>query len=159
VIHNDGAADLEIFGLTVNNALFTSTTPATIAPNQSRSFTITFSPDASGIQDGLVSIFNNDTTASSHTFAITADVQGASGNPAISEFEINGNDANVTFTSIPGETYSIKKSTTLQTNSWNTIPGYGNITGSATPQTINLMNVINSSSDPKAFFRLERNNP
>ncbi len=64
-----------------------------------------------------------------------------------------------TFTSIPGETYSIKKSTTLQSNSWNTVPGYGNIVGSSTPQTINLLNVIDITNDPKAYFRLEKNNP
>ncbi|MGJ8726425.1 MAG: choice-of-anchor D domain-containing protein [Roseibacillus sp.] len=157
IIHNDGDADLEIFGLTVNNALYLNTTPSTVPAGQQRPFNITLSPDVSGVQDGVVSIFNNDTTASSYTFAITADIQPATGSLAITEFEITGSNANVTFTSIPGSTYSIKKSTTLESGSWNTVPGQGNIVGSATPQTINLLNVIDPIADPKAYFRLEKN--
>ena len=156
-IHNDGDADLEVAGVIVNNALYTNTTPATIPEGESRTFTITLEPSLAGQQDGVVSIFTNDPTASSFTFSITADVQVADGDLAITEFEIDGDDANVTFTSIPGETYSIKKSTTLETGSWNTVPGHGDIAGSATPQTINLMDVIDPDNDPKAFFRLERN--
>ncbi|WP_411847479.1 choice-of-anchor D domain-containing protein [Roseibacillus persicicus] len=157
VIHNDGDADLEIYGLTVNNAVYTNTTPATIPPGQQRPFNVTLSTDLSGVQDGVVSIFSNDTTASSYTFAITAEIEEATGSLAITGFDINGNDASVTFTSIPGESYSIKKSTTLGANSWVTVPGFGNIAGSNSPQTINLPNIINLPTDPKAFFRLEKN--
>jgi len=157
IIHNDGAADLEIFGLTVNNAVYTNTTPATITPGQSRPFNITLIPSVGGTQDGVVSIFTNDPATSSFTFAVTAEVQPNSDGPGISNIEIDGDDANITFTSLPGETYSIKKSTTLQSGSWNTVPGFGNIAGAASPQTVNLVDVIDTDTDPIAFFRLEKN--
>ena len=88
---------------------------------------------------------------------MTADVQAAEENLAITSFEIDGNNASITFTPNAGESYSLRTSNTLDAGSWTTVPGYGNITGSSSSQTLNLVNVINTSNNAKTFFRLERN--
>ena len=156
-ILNEGDADLEINALVVNNTLYTNTTPTTIAPDQSRTFTITFDPSEAGIQNGTVSIFTNDPTSSSYTFAITAEVLETEENLAVTGFEINGRNANITFTSNPGETYSIQMNTTLIPSDWDTVPGFGNISGSSSPQSFQLSDVIAPETNPRAFFRLQRN--
>jgi hypothetical protein len=59
-ITNDGAADLDISSISVDNGQFTvPATVTTIAPNTTLDFTVTYAPTSDGPTTGLVSIQSN----------------------------------------------------------------------------------------------------
>ena len=61
-IYNRGAANLQVTNITSNNTRFTLTAPVnfTLAPGDSNTVNVKFSPTAAGSQTGTVTITNND---------------------------------------------------------------------------------------------------
>jgi hypothetical protein len=71
-IYNNGNTLLTINGIISSNMSFDiSGIPASVAPNSSASFTVTFSPTAIGIENGTITITNDDCDESNYDFAVT----------------------------------------------------------------------------------------
>ncbi|MFN8344324.1 MAG: choice-of-anchor D domain-containing protein [Spirosomataceae bacterium] len=90
-IQNTGTAALIITEITVNNAKFTvgSLSPAGPIPaNGSANFTVTFSPTATGTQNAVITISNNDCDEAVYDFAVT----GSSPAPTPNALHFDGAD-------------------------------------------------------------------
>ncbi|MBK1835448.1 choice-of-anchor D domain-containing protein [Roseibacillus ishigakijimensis] len=154
-IRNTGDTLLEIYAISTVNNHYTATTPAAIAEGSQETFTVTFDPAEAGSQQGQISIFSNDPTASQFTFAVTAEVTATNtSDPEVTAMEIDGDDIILTANLPEGRTFSLMQSTTLQENSWSTVPGHANLSGSADAVEITLSDFIDSAENPRLFFRL-----
>ncbi|MBK9337223.1 MAG: choice-of-anchor D domain-containing protein [Lewinellaceae bacterium] len=74
VVHNTGNTNLSVSSAAGDNPRFSvsSLSPAgVIAPGQSASFTVTFSPTANGTQNATITVLNDDCDESIYTFAVT----------------------------------------------------------------------------------------
>ena len=71
-IQNTGNSVLNITSIASSNAKYSiSGIPASVAPNSSASFSVTFTPTGIGTENGTITITNNDCDESSYDFAIT----------------------------------------------------------------------------------------
>lgn len=157
-IENTGTANLEIYGISSSNGIFTvtQTSSPNIAAAGSRTFTVTMTPTGAGLHSALITIFNNDSAASPFTFTVRANVQGSAVPFAMRSFSIDGTDLHFSYTAPPGVSYRLRRSPTMLPGSWTTVPGYSSMGSAAVPQTIVISDIINPAL-PKDFFRLEQN--
>ncbi|MBL7796806.1 MAG: DUF1573 domain-containing protein, partial [Saprospiraceae bacterium] len=107
-IQNTGGADLNVSGVSSNNGLFTvgTLTPASPIPaGMSATFTVTFSPVATGVQNATITIANDDCDEDPYTFSVT-------GNGVILDYTITttGNNIVITDNSGNGETLDVSES-------------------------------------------------
>lgn len=73
VIQNNGNTLLNISAITSSNARFSiSGIPASVAANSTASFTVTFEPLAIGVENGIITIYNDDCDEGVYDFAVTA---------------------------------------------------------------------------------------
>ena len=71
-IQNTGNDVLTITNITSNNATFVvSNVPTTVAANSSATFTLTFTPTATGAQNATITVLNNDCDEANYTFNIS----------------------------------------------------------------------------------------
>ena len=71
-IQNTGNDVLTITGITSNNSTFVvSNVPATVAINGSATFTVTFTPTATGAQNAIITLLNNDCDEANYNFNIS----------------------------------------------------------------------------------------
>ncbi|AXE18440.1 hypothetical protein DR864_12095 [Runella rosea] len=73
-VQNTGSSPLNISSIVSNNGLFVVsglTLPATITAGGSATFTVTFSPTATGVQNATITVNNNDCDEAVYDFAVT----------------------------------------------------------------------------------------
>jgi hypothetical protein len=70
-IENTGSGTLTISSITSNNARFVvSNIPPSVAGNSTATFTVTFNPTAAGVQNGTITINNDDCDEAAYDFAV-----------------------------------------------------------------------------------------
>ena len=71
-IQNTGNEALTLTNITSNNATFVvSNVPTTVAANSLATFTVTFTPTATGAQNATITVLNNDCDEANYTFTIS----------------------------------------------------------------------------------------
>ncbi|YCM42905.1 choice-of-anchor D domain-containing protein [Verrucomicrobiaceae bacterium 227] len=129
----------------------------TLAPGASQDFTITLTPTSTSNRIAQFHLVTNDPLRRDFTFPLLGNVPrppASSPEAKISAFVMSGTEAGITFLSEPGIDYRLRYSPSLEGRSWQDVPGVGVIHGSATPQILRILDLIDLKV-PGRFYRIE----
>ena len=156
-IANASSQKLNLFAISTNHPSFllTRVPETSVASFGGAEFDITFTPTSAGVADGVVTVLSDDPLNSSYTFAIRATATGRSIPAEITDFDVGSSD--ITIQSAPGLSYKLTSSANLAAGTWQTLPGYGNIITTGSPQQFSLIGLIDVEAAPRLFIRLEEN--
>ncbi len=153
-ITNNGQADLNISSIDVVNLPgaidFTATT---VAPGASIDFTVTLSPDAPTIGTHTIEIFSNDPNQSPFSFDLALLGVDPARPIVVTDFQVLGENLEITFQADPNKTYRIAYSNDLKT--WARPASLSGIPGDLSPQSYLITGV--ASQSPRTFLRIEEN--
>lgn len=154
-MRNRGGANLiNIQGASGNPAATVTGVNSSLAPELNDSFTVSFDPSQPGLQTAIIGILSNDPNEAPYLFSVQLEVTPSDDTPpAITSFNLSPGNGSATFDTIPGSTYRLTISTSLEGN-WVQVPGTGTITGDGNPASITFTPA--PSADIKRFYRLER---
>ena len=128
-----------------------------LAPGESHEFSITITPTQSSNRVALFNLITTDPQRRLFTFPLlgnTGPSPGPPNRPSLSSLVLIGNDAEFTFSGEAGVSYRLKSSTTLAEGSWVIVPGVADITGTISPQSLQIPNYVDPSESSK-FYRIE----
>ncbi|WP_411845606.1 choice-of-anchor D domain-containing protein [Roseibacillus persicicus] len=152
-IENTGDADLTISQVILVGAPGAITSfPSVVTAGSTADFTVTVAPQLAGPQTRTLRILSNDGDESTFTFDLTATGVAPLNPLSIENFQVIGENLELTFISDPAKTYQIAYSFDLET--WNSPGGLGGLQGDINEQTYLITGVVNSSN-PKVFLRVE----
>lgn len=152
LLRNTGSVPLSLASASVSSGSpFTlSTLIPSITSGGSTSVTVTFTPTVIGEASATLTILSNAENAPIFSITIAAEAVAPPGELAITGIEPVGNKMRLSFTSVPGRTYRIRRSFDLVT--WQAVTDMTALPGDLTPQTY----TVPQGPDGRRFWRVEQ---
>lgn len=152
-IENSGEAVLNISEVALVGApSAVASFPATIPAGGSGDFTVTLTPQSAGTRDFTLRIVSDDADEATFTFLLSGIGVDPVNMLEVTNFEVEGQNLQLTFISNPASTYQIAWSADLL--NWNRPSTLGGILGDVNEQSYLITGVVNASN-PRVFLRVE----